>query len=287
MKHKWLVLIFFGIFSGFAFSAQSQEAASSAKPTENTGTGSFFPAGHVPEPVPGLQPAANPNASVKEILAGCDKITYGYDDSWMDVKMIIREADGTEKFYLLDLFQKGMYKRLISFKSAEAKGMKVLFRSQDEMYIYLPSFKRVRRLAQHNMKEKFMGSDVTNQEMGSVWYATDYTGKMVKQDDEFWWIEVKPNPGISDPFVKRVLQIHKKRYDLIGTDFFEKGRDTPIKRMYVDPKYMKYGNIWRTPSITWRDLDTGHETTTEVLNLKVNQGLKDKIFTKRNLQWGR
>ncbi len=263
MHRKLSVFVVVSLVFGFSFSVWSQEV------------------------VPGLQPAANPNATVQEILAGCDKVTYGFKDSWMDVKMVIRDTDGTEKHYLLEFMQKDEYKRLITFKSAEAKGMRVLFRSQDEMYIYLPSFKRVRRLAQHNMKEKFMGSDVTNQEMGSVWYAVDYTGKMVKQDDKYWWIEVTPKPGISDPFVKRILKINKKRYDLEGVDFFEKGRDTPVKRMYIDPEFVNYGQVWRSKAITWRDLDTGHETTTEVHGFKVNQGIKDKLFTKRNLQWGR
>ena len=237
------------------------------------------------EPVPGLQPAAKPDATVKEILTGLDKVSYGYDDQFMQVPLIIRDVDGKEKKYEMNVTMRGKYQRLIEFTSGESKGMKVLFAAKDEMYIYLPAFKKVRRLAAHNMKEKFMGSDVTNSEMGSILYSEDYEGEIIKQDADFWWVKVTPKTGTLDIFAYRVLKVGKQRYDMAVTEYYEAGKDKPVKIMEMIGEWRNFGGVWRKTLARWTDTATNHQTDTAVNEWKVNKGISESKFSTRNMQW--
>ena len=60
-----------------------------------------------------------------------------------------------------------------------------------------------------------------------------------------------------------------------------------VKKM-VSADLRDWGNgLMRFKVITFSDPRTGHKTILETMAFKVNQGLKDSLFTVRQLQWNK
>jgi len=230
-------------------------------------------------------PAAAQEMTGQQILEKSDEAISGFDDQEMDVTITVRDRSGTEKEYTLNIKQKGNDKRLLRFTSGEDKGMSVLTENQDRMYVYMPGYKKVRPVAAHNMNQGFIGSDFTNADMANAAWSKIYTARLQKEDDKLYYLELTPIEGKKTGYAKVVLHVGKKEYRQWGTDYFN-SKGEKVKEMRASKPKTFDGIMWPT-NVVMSDPATGHSTVLEVRKVKVNQGLKKSIFTKRHLQWSR
>lgn len=230
-------------------------------------------------------PARGQEMTGQQILEATDKAVVGFDDQEMDVTLTVKDRSGEEKEYTINIKQKGDDKRLIRFTSGEDKGMSVLTENQDRMYVYMPGYKKVRPVAAHNMNQGFIGSDFTNADMANAAWAKLYSATLLKDDDKIWYIELTPKAGKETAYPKVILHVGKKEYRQWGTDYFN-SKGEKVKEMRASQPKVFDGVMW--PSrVVMSDPSTGHSTTLVVRSLKINQGLKKSIFTKRHLQWSK
>ncbi|NIM57731.1 MAG: outer membrane lipoprotein-sorting protein, partial [Candidatus Aminicenantes bacterium] len=83
--------------------------------------------------------------------------------------MVLIDKNGKEKDRDAVMLQKGSEKRMIKFLSpADQKGIAFLDLPNDMMYLYLPAFKKVRRIAAHIKNQKFAGTDMTYDDLGTI-----------------------------------------------------------------------------------------------------------------------
>jgi outer membrane lipoprotein-sorting protein len=233
-----------------------------------------------------LLPGTARAETADEILVKTDRLTNGWDDLFMRTNMTIIDLDGSRKSYVFSIAQKGE-KRMIRFESGELKGMSTLVLNRDSVYAYLPGFKKVRRVAAHNMGASFAGSDFTNDDFAFTSWPATYQAALDHEDAQNWYLRCTPKPGgLKPPFPVAIAKVDKATYQLMGYEFFDE-RGQKVKTFQnSDLKDWGKGAL-RTQVILVTDIRTGHQTRLDLSEFKVNQGLPDSDFSIRELEWGR
>lgn len=155
----------------------------------------------------------------------------------------------------------------------------------DDLRLYLPSLKQVRRMTTREQDDAFMGSDLTFADLGQRELGED-THTLLKTE----------KCGPAECYV--VQSVPKDQESLYGkkitwvpaTDF------TPWRIDYYDRKgdLLKTQSIeWQRPNTVWawkraevKNVQTSHKTLFEISDLKNNVGLTDDEFSERILKTG-
>lgn len=162
---------------------------------------------------------------------------------------------------------------------------------EDDMWIYLPALKKVRRLVANNKKDSFVGSDFSYGDI-LLPVVDSYTHTLLKSEpldgEECWVIEsvpateaIKKDYGYS----KRIAWIRKSNFMEKKVDYFDTaGR--PLKTQVVpevievDPTAHKW---WATRREVLNH-QTGHRTLLSFENLDVTKPVPEDFFTARYLE---
>jgi outer membrane lipoprotein-sorting protein len=226
--------------------------------------------------------AARPSPA--ELLAKMEALNNGFADQRMDIRLTVVDVDGAKKSYEMTVFQKGDQKRLVQFTSGEMKGMATLVEDRGSVHVYLPGFKKVRRVAAHNMNQSLAGSDLSSEDMAQVSWAADWTAAIEKEDDAAYWLALAPRSAESS-YSKVLHRVDKRSFMQLESRYFDKA-GVEVKR-FVNTQPTDFHGVTRSKLITVSDPRTGHRTEMELKDFVVNQGLKDDLFTVRQLQWGK
>lgn len=187
--------------------------------------------------------------------------------------------------------------RLIKFQSpADVKGTSTLMiehsQGDDDMWIYLPALKKVRRLVSSNKGDSFVGSDFSYGDiMGYKVQDFEHnklTGSETVDGADCYIVEsvpvsdkVKQDNGLSkrknwirkDNFVSTKGEI----YDVAG-QLYRTFKASDIQQ--VD----KENNKWQAMSMETTNVQTNHKTIVQFSNFKVNTGVEESYFSQRNLE---
>lgn len=224
-----------------------------------------------------LLAASDPQA----LLVAADKIANGYADQHIVMSMIV-DDNGSTKQARLETMQKGGTKRFIRFLApGDVKGMAILIEGRDSMYVYLPQFQKVRRIAGHARNQGFMDADFSNDDMGAINYADAWTPTLESETDGDAHLHLKPKAGVDSEFDSLVVTIDKKYGMITQIDYFH--GDKAVKRQTRNFKDlgMPTGAI---SSIVMEDLTRKHKTTLQMELVENNKGLSDSLFTKQALE---
>src|SRR6266566_2583954 len=149
-----------------------------------------------------------------------------------------------------------------------------------EQWLYLPDLKRVRQIASTMRNESFVGSDLTYRDMNLLaempsWSDADGTASHL--------IELTPKRE-DIGYARILLWLGKEDLMPRKLEFYEQQAE-PRKRItqhdvrLVGAIPVAYRTDVETPQ-------TGSHTAVEITDLKFNQGLKDDLFTQRQLERG-
>lgn len=186
--------------------------------------------------------------------------------------------------------------RLVTFESpADVKGTKTLLiehsKGDDDIWIYLPAMKKVRRLVSSNKKDAFVGTDFS---YGDVigHKVEDWNHKLLGDEvvdgRKAYKMEstpVRPEVGENSGYSKRVSWIDQESFVAIKGEWFDLSgqllkKFAARKLEKVDAK----NNKWQPMEIETQNVQTEHKTVIEFTNYKANVGIKDDVFTSRSLE---
>ena len=229
--------------------------------------------------------AQDQKLSADTILQKMEENINGFKDQIMSVRLTIVDVGGAAKSYEFTINQKGDEKRLIRFTSGEFIGMATLIEDRDRVYIYLPGFKKVRRVAAHNMSQSFAGSDFSNEDMSTASWTKSYTASLDHEDDGYWYLLCIPKPDSDLSYGKAIVKVNKKSFSQDGIEYYNKLGEKV--KVFENGNPTEFPGGLRNKNVQVSDPRTGHKTLLEVKDFKVNQGLPDSMFTVRELEWGR
>ena len=218
-----------------------------------------------------------------QILQSVEDTLNAPEDREALLTMQLIEKKGEAKNRELTILQKGPDKRLIRFLTpADVRGVGFLVLEDDMMYLYMPAFAKVRRIASHVKNENFMGTDFTYDDMAQNDYVEDYIPTLQEETDQHYILELVPKPDSEIDYSKLVMWVNKETRLPDKVEFYDRsGRllkvmtQTDTKRIdgYLTPQH-----------IEMEDVQDNHKTTMDLKNVVHDQNIPDKRFTQRYLK---
>jgi hypothetical protein len=197
------------------------------------------------------------------------------------------------------------YKDLIILTAPQnVKGLSVLTwshlnpKKDQDIWLWLPSLRKVRRISQAESDDAAFGSDWTQEELSSRrWddetytyvgekkfegFKSPYNGKIYYAGQDCYVVEAKPKRE-NWYYSKRIVWLHK---DFAGRIFAEvydpKGRKFKVF-LYAYDKDWSDTKCIPNVYLECHNLITGHSTITDVGIFKFNTGLDENLFTEKAL----
>lgn len=202
-------------------------------------------------------------------------------DAEIQVRITTIDKDGTKKVKEGIIYQKGDEKRVFKFTSpADIRGLAILSTGKDTRYIYLPEFKKVRRIAGHIKNQSFGGTDFTNDEISSTKYSDDYEAVELKELGDVKILVLKRKEGSDREFDRIVAEVTSD-YIIKKAEMY-KG-DKVLKVLEVS-NINRHGKYIIGERMVMKDLVKNHSTEMEFVKIEFDKGLEDDIFTERFLK---
>ncbi len=170
--------------------------------------------------------------------------------------------------------------RFLSPKSV--KGVTLLnIKNGEKIYLYMPAYRKPRRIAGSSKSESFMGSDLSYEDMSMDYKDKKYTKKLVKETDTEYIIEVIPNDK-DVTYDKIVIYVDKTHFYGKKIELYKKGelsKIIEIKKIKVDEN----GKV--TPmDMVITNAKTGHKTEVAMESIEYNIKLPSHFFSIRTLK---
>lgn len=156
----------------------------------------------------------------------------------------------------------------------------------DDMWLYMPAMKKVRRIAGSSKSDDFMGTDFTYEDMGSRDLDKDdfvLMGNETVAGADCWVIAATPREK-SKSWSKRVLRVRKDNYVVVGAEYFD--RQGKLLRVLSVPSIELIDGIWLATEMEMKNVQDGHSTTVEMRDVRYNQPLDDALFTVSSIERG-
>ncbi len=192
------------------------------------------------------------------------------------------------------------FKTLTRFHSPiEVKNEGILFLEaggdKTEVLLYLPSYRKARRVENSQQSSSFMGSEFSYADIATP-HKEDFDYKLLREDNcpayagaslKCYVVEYKPNKeSVTDrtASAKGILWIRQDNFIDVKTEIFDL-EQKPWKTMEakeikeIDPVNKK----WLAHYLRMDNLKTGRFTTFTLTEVKVNKNITDAIFTQQNL----
>jgi outer membrane lipoprotein-sorting protein len=158
----------------------------------------------------------------------------------------------------------------------DVKGTKLLTWSHkdkdDDQWLFLPAFKRVKRIASSVKSGAFMGSEFTYEDFGGQ-SVEKYTYNFLK-DENFsthpcWVVERVPKEK-SSGYSKQIVWFDQKRLLPLKVEYYD--RKSELLKTGIFEDQQKIDGYWRTQKITM----TNHQTKKKSIMLWQERKLKQK-----------
>ncbi len=215
-----------------------------------------------------------------EILAKVDETMSAPLDQELEATLILIDKDGNRKERTIQMLQKGPDMRLSRFLSpADQRGISVLSLPDNVIYLYLPAFKKVKRIASHIKNNRFAGTDFTYDDMEAKKLTEHYSARLVKTEEDRYVLELTPlKPGESD-VSRQLIWVRKGNFVTVVVEYYNK-KGTLTRKM-VSEGIEKIDGYWVAREREMIDLIKNHRTKMVMNNIKFDSGLTDEIFSKR------
>jgi outer membrane lipoprotein-sorting protein len=156
----------------------------------------------------------------------------------------------------------------------------------DDMWLYLPAMRRVRRIAGSGKNDDFMGTDFTYEDMGSRGLAKDtfsFRGEEAIDGEICRVVEARPLDR-NNPYGRRVVWVRKDSYVIAATDYYDR-QDRLLKTLRVSG-IGKIDGIWTALKMEMTNVQSKHSTVIEISGINFNIPLEDNLFEVSSLEWG-
>jgi hypothetical protein len=243
----------------------------------------LLPAGASAFALMAMTAQASADAAGEKVLASMDSALNRWKTQYIKYDVTNQEPGKPERKLELEVKLKGE-KRITEFLApADMKGTKVLILSSTQMYVYLPAFGKVRRIASSVTDQGFMGLTFTQSDLSLTRYSGEYTAQVASESGDSWKIVATPKAGQTPPYAKIEFTVGKQSSLPTELRYFN-ASGTHIKTE-TRSGYTCEGDICTPVEMKMIDhTKGGHWTKLARKEWKVNQSIADEVFSKRSLE---
>lgn len=193
-------------------------------------------------------------------------------------------SSGHKRTMKMQIWSKGKAKSFIKVLYPP-KDRGITFLSlKNKMWQYVPKIERIIKIPPSMMLQKWMGSDITNDDMvkqSSI--VDDYTPKIIKKDGTIITMELTPKEDAAVVWGKIVSRINTKTYTSSKDIFYDE--DGKKVRVFTYGKVKKFGRYfiptyWKITS----DSKRGDYTQIILKNIKYDKSISEQYFKKSALK---
>jgi hypothetical protein len=182
------------------------------------------------------------------------------------------------------------WRRVDFLSPGDIRGMKALTLSLSELYIYLPAFHKIRRVAGHVRAQSFMGTALSQDDMSIAQYSDAYTAsKILRHDAQSWTLELTRKPGSDFPYPRLEITVLKKERMPLEIGYFnDKGSKIKTEaRAGYSCRATPKGQVCNCLEMKMTDhARNGLWTKMIMKKWELNTNIPDRFFTQRDLQRG-
>ena len=191
-------------------------------------------------------------------------------------KMISKSKNGSEKQIIW--FFEPKDDRGIAFLKIEHDNR------DDEMRMWLPAFKKVRRISSKKKSDSFMGSDLSFEDLSNRRLnSNDYK----RLEDAKWLgidcyvLETVPKKESKSNYVRHVSWIDKNHMNILKEQSFNKKNKLEKEKHF---SYETRGKYQLIKKVSVKNLLKKHATEITFSDIVINSGISDKIFNDISLR---
>jgi outer membrane lipoprotein-sorting protein len=244
--------------------------------------------------VTSLAVAQTPAEKGLVIALEADKRDKGWQDSFAEMKMVLRNRHGKEsvreiRVTNLEMDNDGDKGLTVFDQPRDIKGTAFLSYSHalvpDEQWIFLPALKRVKRISSSNKSGPFMGSEFAYEDISSFEipkYSYLYLRDEVLDGIDCFVLELRPQYAHSG-YTKSHVWIDKAEYRNQKIDYYDR-KDSLLKVQRFSDYQLYLNQYWRAHTMTMDNQQNGKSTTLHWQNFKFKTGLTDDDFKKNDLK---
>jgi outer membrane lipoprotein-sorting protein len=227
----------------------------------------------------------------EEIISKVNEL-MNQDTVQAKVKMTITTSSGNERVFIYDSYSKNKgEKNLMRYiEPKRAKGQAILILNYaDDIWMYFPRTKRIRKLATNSKSQKMEGSDFSYEDTGaSDAFIEDFSSKNLvsekKEGYDCYKIEMKRKKGSDAGYSRLIMWIIKDSFVPIAIDYYDAENPELLLKTLIQYDIKNIDGIpTATRMIMYNKLEDS-QTSIEMLEIKYNIELDDSLFTERYLK---
>ena len=191
-------------------------------------------------------------------------------------EMVSKSTGGNEKQIIWFLEPKD--DRGVAFLKIEHK------EKDDEMRMWLPAFKKVRRISSKKKGDSFMGSDLSYEDLSNRDLDENEYNRLddaVVNDIECYVLEITPKKEAKSTYTKHISWIAKNGLYGVQEESFDKRGILLKKKEYTFQKLKEYYIIDR---VFVENVQKQHSTEVTFTDVQVDTGIDNSIFQEKNLK---
>jgi len=229
----------------------------------------------------------------RKIMDAVYKQDASRDTTWRG-RMDVVDKKGTlrsKKFLMRKLGGLGNSKTLARFTDPpEVRGVGLLSVNEggatDRQWLYTPAIQRVRRIAAQERRQRFIGTDFTNEDMAER-VLDDFTYKLIGEGEvvderKTWKIEARSVSADKSQYAYVYLWVPQEvPYTVLAEMYDKQGQK---QRVLKAGNLEKISGIWVARRV---EMSTPADNTKTILTLedvRFNTGLKEDMFTQQALE---
>lgn len=224
-----------------------------------------------------------------DVIARVDQHETGYQSLSSNVTLLIVDNKGKikERFlkaYTLEEQPFGDKRKFVFYQPRDINGTSVLIHSNvikdDYQWIYLPAFKRVKRIASSNKTTPFVGSEFSYEDLSSQ-EKEKYENKLIGEETingiECYVVERRPKYDNS-AYQRIIAYIDKEYFRYRKVDYFDH-QNKLLKTQLLDDYQLFDGRYWLSQKNIMTNHHNGKHSTMLWMDIEVKAKLSDSHFS--------
>ena len=222
------------------------------------------------------------------ILEVTDSIHFGYRTMWVDAELRVFASGETKPKVIHQIMYQDGPKRMIRILAPpEIKGMGVLIKNPETMYVYVPEFDKVRRVASHARTQTFVGSDFNYTDMAMGALSPEYVAALESETEEEVVLLLTKREDRDPPYPKMRIFISKANLQMRRQEYFDaedkhvRTQERSAMKTFESEDYGVQSMVIITDH-TNRD----HRTELHMSGFRAMHDIPSGVFSKRTLVRG-
>ncbi len=219
------------------------------------------------------------------ILEKMDHAMTKGSDYAFSYEAITEEPNKGPRTMAFDVELKGD-RRLVAFQApGDVKGTRVLVLDRNQMYVYVPAYRKVRRVASHVTEQGFMGTTFSYEDISTARYAPSFEAELTSETHEAWRLTLTPREGVETPYSRLEAEISKANDLPLALRYYGASGELLKTQAFADVACQD--QVCVPMVMTMTDHARGDaKTTLKTGEWSVNTGIDEARFTVRELQRG-